>query len=167
MVVPSRILESSGEEEAAAEEASRMRMIDSFLAARSAATCAVGAAAGRAGEVRWAPGGGGRDRQGQRASSAGVDGAGRRVWWPTVALGAEAAEDVLMVVSTAAIWRAAAAAAVESLPAAWIWSMLMEAAAWASEALSMTAGLATDTSAVWQAWAPAGGGGGGNAARWA
>jgi hypothetical protein len=37
---------------------------------------------------------------------------------PTVALGAEAGEDVLMVVSTAAIWRAAAAAAVESLPAA-------------------------------------------------
>jgi hypothetical protein len=41
----------------------------------------------------------------------------------------------------------------------------MEAAAWASEALSMTAGLTTDTSAVWQAWAPAGDWG--NAVRWA
>jgi hypothetical protein len=44
--------------------------------------------------------------------------------------------------------------------------MLMEAAAWASEALLMTAGLVTDTSAVWQAWAPAGVRCG-DAARWA
>jgi hypothetical protein len=70
-------------------------------------------------------------------------------------LGAEAAEEELMVESTAAIWRAAAVAAVESLPAAWIWSMLIEAAAFASEALLTTAGLVTETPVVWQAWAPA------------